>query len=68
MTSLERYTMIREQSENFTRKAMLKHHLIKHMDEAVDEKLDDILFLIHERYPATDPALVAAIRDLKFVS
>lgn len=41
MTAEERYLMIREQSNVFTNKNMLKHHLILHLKEAYDEGFEN---------------------------
>lgn len=38
MTPEQRYQTIREQSEVFTNKAMLKHHLLTHLKEAIQEQ------------------------------
>lgn len=65
MTPLERCNMIRDQTEGFRRRAMLKHQIIRHIQETETEALDQVLFLIHEKYPATQENLVADIRAFK---
>lgn len=42
MTPAERYRDLREMTEHFKRGNMIKHHFIRHINEAVDEALEKL--------------------------
>lgn len=51
MTPEERYRELRDQSECFDNKNMIKHHFIRHIEEAVDDALEKVATMLD-----TDPA------------